>query len=94
MVMAKATGRTREENEAAQAKSCGRVFKKTVQEIQTRKEENIKAKTKGKKIEGFEMVDEKPEDTKTSASGSEWMVMVVAVGLLALLFAGWRRKKI
>jgi len=40
------------------------------------------------------MVDEKPEDTKVTASGSEWMVMVIAVGLLALLFIGWKRKKI
>ena len=91
MVMAKATGRSRAENEAARQK-VRESLKKSIQEIQ--KEERVKAKTEGKKIEGFEMVDEKPEDTKVTASGSEWMVMVVAVGLLALLFTGWRRKKV
>jgi cobaltochelatase CobN len=40
------------------------------------------------------MVDEKPEDTKVTSSGSEWMVMVIAVGLLALLFAGWKRMRV
>ena len=91
MVMAKATGRSRAENEAARQK-VRESLKKSIQEIQ--KEERVKAKTRGKKIEGFEMVDEKPEDTKVTASGSEWMVMVLAVGLLGLLFVGWRRKKI
>ena len=91
MVIAKATGRTQEKNEAAR-QELQESLKKTIEEIQ--KEESVKAKTEGKKIEGFEMVDEKPEDTKVTASGSEWMVMVIAVGLLALLFIGWKRKKI
>ena len=91
MVLAKATGSTQEENEAAR-QELQESLKKTIEEIQ--KEESVKAKTEGKKIEGFEMVDEKPEDTKVTASGSEWMVMVIAVGLLALLFIGWKRKKI
>ena len=91
MVLAKATGKTQEENEAARQK-VQESLKKTIKEIQ--QEESVKAETEGKKIEGFEMVDEKPEDTKVTASGSEWMVMVIAVGLLALLFIGWKRKKI
>ena len=91
MVIAKATGRTQEENEA-KSKKARESLKKTIEEIQ--KEESVKAKTEGKKIEGFEMVDEKPEDTKVTASGSEWMVMVIAIGLLALLFIGWKRMKI
>ena len=91
MVIAKATGSTQEENEA-KSKKARESLKKTIEEIQ--REESVKAKTEGKKIEGFEMVDEKPEDTKVTASGSEWMVMVIAVGLLALLFIGWKRKKI
>ena len=91
MVIAKATGGAQEENEA-KSKKARESLKKTIEEIQ--KEESVKAKTEGKKIEGFEMVDEKPEDTKVTASGSEWMVMVIAVGLLALLFIGWKRKKI
>jgi cobaltochelatase CobN len=45
-----------------------------------------------KKIEGYEMVEEKPEDTKITVSGSEWMVMVIVIGLLSLLVIGWRRK--
>lgn len=89
MVIAKATGRTQEENEA-KSKKERESLKKTIEEIQ--KEESVKAKTEGKKIEGFEMVDEKPEDTKVTASGSEWMVMAIVIGLLALLFAGWKRK--
>lgn len=89
MVIAKATGRTQEENEA-EYKKTRESLKKTVQEIQ--KEESVKAKTEGKKIEGFEMVDAKPEDTKVTASGSEWMVMAIVIGLLVLLFAGWKRK--
>ena len=91
MVIAKATGRTQEENEA-KSKKARESLKKTIEEIQ--KEESVKAKNEGKKIEGFEMVDEKPEDTKVTSSGSEWMVMVIAIGLLGLLFAGWKRKKI
>jgi len=91
MVIAKATGSTQEENEA-KSKKARESLKKTIEEIQ--KEESVKVKTEGKNIEGFEMVDEKPEDTKVTASGSEWMVMVIAIGLLALLFAGWKRKRI
>ena len=89
MVIAKATGRTQEENEA-KSKKARESLKKTIEEIQ--KEESIKAKTKGKKIEGFEMVDEKPEDTKITASGSSWIIMAIVIGLLSLLAIGWRRK--
>ena len=91
MVIAKATGRTQEENEA-KSKKARESLKKTIEEIQ--KEESVKAKNEGKKIEGFEMVDEKPEDTKVTSSGSDWMVMVIAVGLLGLLFVGWKRMKV
>ena len=68
MVIAKATGKTQEENEAESQKARERLGK-TIKEIQ--KEESVKAETEGKEIEGFEMVDEKPEDTKLTASGSE-----------------------
>lgn len=91
MVIAKATGRTREENQAKREKSR-ESLKKTIQEI--RKEERVKAQNQGKKIEGFEMVDEKPEETQVTSSGSEWMVMVIAIGLLGLLFVGWKRMKV
>ncbi len=89
MVIAKATGRTQEKNEAARQK-IQESLKKTIEEIQ--KEESVKAKTEGKKIEGFEMVDEKPEDTKVTASGSSWVVMAIVIGFLALLAVGWRKK--
>ena len=89
MVIAKATGRTQEENEA-KSKKTRESLKKTIEEIQ--KEESVKAKTKGKKIEGFEMVDEKSEDTKITVSGSSWIVMAIVIGLLSLLVIGWRRK--
>jgi cobaltochelatase CobN len=91
MVIAKATGRIQEENEA-KSKKARESLKKTIQEIQ--KEESVKAKNEGKKIEGFEMVDEKSEETKMTSSGSEWMVMVIAIGLLVLLFVGWKRTRI
>ena len=91
MVIAKATGKTQEENEA-ESKKTRESLKKTIEEIQ--KEESVKAETQGKKIEGFEMVDEKPEDSKVTSSGSEWMVMVIAIGLLGLLFVGWKRMKV
>jgi cobaltochelatase CobN len=90
MVVAKATGSTQEDNEARRQKER-ESLKKTIEEIQ--KEESVTAKTEGKQIEGFEMVDEKPEDTQVTASGSEWMVMVIVIGVLGLLFAGWRRKR-
>ena len=89
MVLAKATGRTQEENEA-ESKRARENLTKVIKEIQ--KEENVKAETKGQKIEGFEMIEEKTEDTKLTASGSSWVVMAVVVGFLALLFVGWRRK--
>ncbi len=91
MVIAKATGRTQEENEAKREKAR-ESLKKTIEEIQ--KEESVKAENQGKKIEGFEMVDEKPEDTQVTSSGSEWMVMVIAIGLLGLLFVGWKRMRV
>ncbi len=40
------------------------------------------------------MAEEKQEDTKMTASGSEWMVMVIAVGFLALLLIGWKKKRV
>ena len=89
MVIAKATGGTQEENEAKRKKTR-ESLKKTIEEIQ--KEESVKAKTEGKKIEGFEMVEEKMEETKTTASGSSWVVMTVVIGLLLLLVVGWRKK--
>lgn len=91
MVIARATGSTQEENEA-RSKKARESLQKTIEEIQ--KEESVTANTEGKKIEGFEMVDQKPEDTQVTASGSEWVVMVIVLGLLGLLFVGWKRRRI
>ncbi len=91
MVMAKATGNTQEENEAKR-KQSQESLTEVIEKIQ--KEETVKAKTKGKKIEGFEMVEEKNEETKMTASGSSWVVMVIVAGFLALLFMGWKRNRL
>ena len=88
---AKATGRTREENEARYQKTRESLAR-TLEEIQ--KDESVKAKTDGKKLEGLEMVEEKAEKTRSTASGSEWWVMAIVIGLLALLFIGWKKKRI
>ncbi len=61
-------------------------------EIQ-QEEKIVKGKKPDKeKIEGYEMVEEKPEDTKITVSGSSWVVMAIVIGLLSLLVIGWRRK--
>ena len=91
MVIAKATGMTQEENEAKH-KSHRDSLTKTIEDI--RKEESANAETGKKKIEGFEMAEEKSEDTKMTASGSEWMVMVIVLGFLALLLIGWKKKRV
>jgi len=44
------------------------------------------------KIEGYEMVEEKPEDTKVTVSGSSWIIIAIIVGLIGLLAVGWRKK--
>jgi cobaltochelatase CobN len=89
MVLSKATGKNQEENEA-KSKKTRESLKNTIEEIQ--KEESVKTKTERKKIEGFEMVEEKMEKTKITASGSSWVVMAIVIGLLSLLVIGWRRK--
>jgi len=91
MVIAKATGMTQEESEAKH-KSLRDSLTKTIEDI--RKEESADVQTGKKKIEGFEMAEEKQEDTKMTASGSEWMVMAIALGFLALLLMGWIKKQI
>jgi len=91
MVLSRATGKTQEEAENAY-EMLREGLGETIKKVQ--KEERVKAKTEGKKIEGFEMVEKKPEDTKITASGSSWVVMAIVVGILALLFTGWKRMRI
>jgi cobaltochelatase CobN len=89
-VMAKATGKTQKEQEAEHQKTREGLTR-TIQEIQ--KDEDILAKGPRKKIEGFEMVEQKPQETNMTASGSPWAVMAIVLGLLALFFSGWQWKR-
>ncbi len=89
-VLARATGNTPEDAVAKQ-KAVREGLAKTIEEIR-REERVVKAKTEGKKIEGFEMVEEKKEKTQITASGASWVIMAVVFGILALLGMGWRRK--
>lgn len=40
------------------------------------------------------MVEEQATETKVSASGSTWMVMVIVGLVLGLLVLGWKRRRI
>ncbi len=91
MVLSKATGKGQEQNEA-DMKRLQSSLAKTIKEIQ--KNEDPKAHEEGKRIEGFEMVEEKGEEPKIAASGASWVVMAIVVSLLALLFLGWKRMKV
>ena len=44
------------------------------------------------KIEGYEMIEEKPEDTKITVSSSSWIIIAIVIGLIGLLAVGWRKK--
>lgn len=89
----KATGKPQEKNDKDINKT-DKSLTKTIGIEKNQKEESIKTKTEGKKIEGFEMVEEKAEETKVTSSGSSWVVMVIVAGILGLLFLGWRWKKV
>ncbi|SDU32380.1 cobaltochelatase subunit CobN [Desulfobacula phenolica] len=91
MVIAKAVGKTQAEHEAEHAKTR-EGLKEPIEKNQ--QEETIKAKTQGKQMKGFEMVEEKMEETKVTSSGSSWMVMVIVIGIIGLVALGWKRKKI
>lgn len=91
MAIAKATGKTLEEQKN-EYKKQRESLEKTIHEIQ--KMENAQAKTQGKNIEGFEMVEEKVEETTITSSGSAWQVMVIAAGILVLLMVGYKRMNV
>ena len=91
MVVAKAVGKTQAEHEAEHAK-IREGLKETVEEIQ--QEETVKAEKEGKPLKGFEMVEEKMEETKVTSSGSSWMVMAIVIIILGLVLLGWKRKRI
>jgi len=89
-VMAQAAGKTRQEQEAEQKKTREGLTR-TIQEIQ--KDEPIPVTGERKKIEGFEMVEEKRRETDVPATDSPWAVLAVVLALLALFFSGWQRQR-
>lgn len=86
--LAKASGKTLEE-QMADHHQARQNLEKIIEQIQ--KDEDARAKTRGENIEGFEMVEEKLDQTSVSSSGSAWQVMVIAGGILLLLFVGYKR---
>jgi len=86
--LAKASGKTLEE-QLSEHNKARQNLEKTIERIQ--KNEDIQARTQGENIEGFEMVEEKLDETSVSSSGSAWQVMAIAGGILLLLFAGYKR---
>ncbi|MEW5691705.1 MAG: cobaltochelatase subunit CobN [Candidatus Hydrogenedentota bacterium] len=72
------------------------VIKGKEQEKEIQQEEEVvkgKEQEKEKKIEGYEMIEEKKEDTKLVSSGAAWTVTIIVLGFLGLLIAGWLRKR-
>ncbi len=87
MALAKAAGKPLEERIASH-EQARQGLEKVIKEIE--QPENSQAQTKEKNIEGFEMVEEKAKETSVTSSGSAWQVMVIAAGILLLLFAGYK----
>lgn len=94
MQIAKATGKKIDEIEQKKNEPKESLSKKEEPVEQRQKQENVKSDTEGKKIEGFELVEEKSEETNVTSSGSSWIIMVIVIGILALVFTGWKRKKV
>lgn len=92
MQISKATGKKTDELETQNNKPKESLSKK--EEVVEQKPENVKSETEGKKIEGFEMVEETSDKTEVTSSGSSWVIMAIVVGILALLVFGWKRKKV
>jgi cobaltochelatase CobN len=89
--LAKASGKTLEE-QISEHNKARENLEKTIEQIQ--KNEDIQARTQGENIEGFEMVEEKLDQTSVSSSGSAWQVMVIVGGMLLLLFVGYKRRTV
>jgi len=89
-VLSKATGKTQEENQRKNRE----VRESLVGAIKNINKEKVhNAETKGKSIQGFEMVEEKPENTRITSSGSSWVVMAIVVGFLTLVCFGWVKSR-
>jgi cobaltochelatase CobN len=87
--IAKAAGKAQEEDKK-DIKQSGESLTNASKEIL--KEKSRETNTEGKTIEGFEMVEEKAQETEITSSGSSWIVIVIVLGILTLLFVGWRKK--
>ncbi len=68
--------------------------KEPVSESTEEKKQAEKNEPEKKTIEGFEMVEEKSEETSVTTSGISWIVIGIVVGILSLLFIGWKRNKV
>ena len=91
LLLAKAAGKPMEdvETERRQARES---LQQTIEQI--KQEEVVHARTEGKNIEGFEIEEERAEQTEMTASGSAWQVMLIVGCLLGLLLAGWKLRKV
>lgn len=92
MQIAKATGKTIQDEIKAKGNKTVESLTKSMNEVQ--KEEKKMNKSEKKKIEGFEMIEEKAEDTNLTTSGFSWIVIAIVIGILGLFFIGWKRKKV
>ena len=63
------------------------------EEIQQEEKVVDSKKPEEEKIEGYEMVEEKKEDTKLVSSGAAWAVIIIVLGFIGLLVVGWSRKR-
>ena len=92
MQIAKATGKTvQEQTKSAENKPVENVVKRS---SGVKKEDEQVKKSEEKKIEGYEMIEEKAEDTNVTTSGFSWVVIAIVVGILGLFFIGWKRNKV
>ena len=64
-----------------------------IKEIQQEEKVVEGKKPEKEKIEGYEMVEEKKEDTKLVSSGAAWAVIIIVLGFIGLLIVGWSRKR-
>ncbi len=91
MTVAKAVGRTQAEHEADHQKMRESLKKASEQ---NREEEKVKSREDKKKIKGYEMVEEKAQETHVTSSGSSWIVMAIVGLVLGLMVFGWKRRRI
>ena len=90
-VLSKASGMSLEDAQEKRKVLQGKLAKVT-EEIR-QEEKVVQGREPDKeKLEGYEMVEEKPEDTKVTVSGSSWIIIAIVIGLIGLLAVGWRKK--